>query len=403
MKKEVIKLNLIRFEIEKLFFNKKTLILTLIFILMPFLVNILGELSFRRTFGSPEEAKKIYEPYEGQVDKTMGMIAKEKAEELLKTRSMKASSEKIVSKMEEQFYFDYSNAADNLEYYKSGGRFESPESPYSLKSLEKALEDLEKQGQENSYKYKSFQKQYSMMLSSGEPQFHYTRTWRYLFSFLSGGSFLFTSILILLVTAPIFSNEYSSGMDSIILSSKGGRKKIVTAKFIATVIYSILTVTLYNIIQFIGYILPSGTLGWEAPLKSETLFALTPYNLNMFQYFCINLLLQILGTVILSLIAVMISSLCKSSRIAFFSALCFLLYPYILGDVLGIKLKWIIPLIELSVAQVIRVINLFDRYRVYNFFNSPVLYPYFVVAIIFVMGTVSIIITHFNLARRDAC
>ena len=47
------------------------------------------------------------------------------------------------------------------------------------------------------------------------------------------------------IIAPVFAVERSSGMDNLILSSRHGRKKIVTVNLLSVLVASTVVVTLY--------------------------------------------------------------------------------------------------------------------------------------------------------------
>src|SRR5690606_21533163 len=60
--------------------------------------------------------------------------------------------------------------------------------------------------------------------------------------------FVITAFMLIVGISPIFSKEYSSGMDPFLLSSKYGRSKAVTAKLLAAMIF-----TLPVIVGWIAY------------------------------------------------------------------------------------------------------------------------------------------------------
>ncbi|MEG2786994.1 MAG: ABC transporter permease subunit [Romboutsia sp.] len=85
-------------------------------------------------------------------------------------------------------------------------------------------------------------------------------------------------IAICICIAPVFAGEYQSGADSIILSSRYGKSKLVVAKLLASFIFAVAIYTIH-IALGTGIILSSfGVEGWNLPL--QILYTIIPYSLN---------------------------------------------------------------------------------------------------------------------------
>lgn len=85
-------------------------------------------------------------------------------------------------------------------------------------------------------------------------------------------------IAICICIAPMFSGEYQSGADNIILSSRYGKSKLVVAKILSSFIFAFIVYTI-NIFVGLGIVLFSfGIDGWSLPIQiinSTTTYALT--------------------------------------------------------------------------------------------------------------------------------
>ena len=108
-------------------------------------------------------------------------------------------------------------------------------------------------------------------------EYSYYTGWETLLSCLE--LFVIGIIGICICVAGTFSGEYQSGADSIILSSRYGKSKLVTAKILAAFVYSFLAFTLL-ILAGCGILLLSfGIDGWNLPV--QVLNTIAPYNLSL--------------------------------------------------------------------------------------------------------------------------
>lgn len=105
----------------------------------------------------------------------------------------------------------------------------------------------------------------------------YHTGWETLFSCLE--LFVIGMIGICICVSGTFSGEYQSGADSIILSSRYGRSKLITAKILAAFAYSLLTFTLFVLSGCAIQLAAFGTDGWNLPI--QVLNTIAPYNLSL--------------------------------------------------------------------------------------------------------------------------
>lgn len=92
------------------------------------------------------------------------------------------------------------------------------------------------------------------------------------------GALFFTLIAIIITVAPVFSGEYQCGADSIILSSKYGKTKIIKAKIIAAFVFATIIFVLNLILALAILLLSFGTSGWNLPIQIQNTMA--PYSVT---------------------------------------------------------------------------------------------------------------------------
>ena len=79
--------------------------------------------------------------------------------------------------------------------------------------------------------------------------------------------FIIGIIGICICVSGTFSGEYQSGADSIILSSRYGKSKLITAKILAAFVYSLLIFTLFVLVGCGIQLVTFGTDGWDLPIQ----------------------------------------------------------------------------------------------------------------------------------------
>lgn len=127
--------------------------------------------------------------------------------------------------------------------------------------------------------------------------------WQSLFS--GGIVWWFYILLCCICIAPIFSQERKNGVDSILLSSKYGRTRLVTAKLTAAFIFGTAVYTGYTLIALGITFSLWGTEGWQLPVQIYS--AMIPYPVSMLEAFllatginCVILISMLILTVMLS-------------------------------------------------------------------------------------------------------
>lgn len=78
---------------------------------------------------------------------------------------------------------------------------------------------------------------------------------------------MFALLGILIVLAPIFAGEYQAKTDSVILSAKYGKTKLITAKIISSFLFGFIAFTLHAIIAFGIPLIAFGADGYNLPVQ----------------------------------------------------------------------------------------------------------------------------------------
>lgn len=78
---------------------------------------------------------------------------------------------------------------------------------------------------------------------------------------------ILAGIVLIIVVSPIFSDEYTSGMDALILTSRHGRRQCVKAKIMAAFLFATGLILLILGLGFSMFLAGGGTAGWDADIQ----------------------------------------------------------------------------------------------------------------------------------------
>ncbi|MBS5913250.1 MAG: ABC transporter permease subunit [Paenibacillus macerans] len=141
-------------------------------------------------------------------------------------------------------------------------------------------------------------------------QMEYVTGWENVFENLSN-LFLIIAFVIAICLAPVFAGEYQSGAVSIILSSRYGRSKVITAKLKASLLVSlgllVLAVAAYTLLLLGIY----GFDGGSASIQMIELLAPVPY--TVFQSYLWTVLMGSLACLLVGAVTLWLSSRMRGS------------------------------------------------------------------------------------------
>ena len=181
-----------------------------------------------------------------------------------------------------------------------------------------------------------------------------------LLSFLAS-FLLLASFLMIVMISPVFAEEYTSGMDSLILSAKFGKTQCAKAKILASFLCSagILAVTiLYLVLLTIGYF---GTDGFfaDAHLCSTGMIGNAPFDLPYWKAILIFVAMGFAGLFMITGFALAASALGTSSFVSVLITIAFFVLPMFLWGVWDIPwFNYILEMCQINLLSPAKIFNL---------------------------------------------
>lgn len=115
--------------------------------------------------------------------------------------------------------------------------------------------------------------------------------------------FLFPLLAVCMIIAPVFSSEYQTGTDAVILAGKFGRTKLVRAKIIVSLLFGVLAFTIHVMTAYAVPLAAFGTDGWDLPVQISNIEI--PYPFTFLEAVLVNtgvIYLVLLGMISLTLL-----------------------------------------------------------------------------------------------------
>ena len=171
--------------------------------------------------------------------------------------------------------------------------------------------------------------------------------------------------VIIICVSPVFSSEYESGAAALLLTTKHGKSKLITAKVITVLIFSVFYIVI-GIGVAVG-IFASLVGIWGAELPIQIIRTTIPYDWNIGQVCIISFGVVLLVTVAIALFTIMLSARMKGSMVTLVIAFALLIgpafFPMSKDSGLWNHINYLFPVRAIEVKE---VISIFNSYQIGN-------------------------------------
>ena len=194
----------------------------------------------------------------------------------------------------------------------------------------------------------------------------YSRGWNEYFDYDMVNVFQF--IMLIMLASLIFAQEKQTGFLPIIRAAKHGRLRTAFAKITVTVLLSMAFTLLFTMTTWAVY---GVRIGFSSPtnaLQSLSEFTLSPYQINIGQYFAISIGVKLLTFALFSLLILALSAVFYNYILIYLSGLGLFGLNFLLYTLTYINANS--PLKNLNLVAVSAANPLFVRYRAVNLFGN---------------------------------
>lgn len=224
--------------------------------------------------------------------------------------------------------------------------------------------------------------------------YDYTGGWRALLVRGFSLSFLLIALTVCIIISPVFSYEYQTGADAVVLSAKRGRGETVRAKFAAGFVVTSGVYLLGVCAMFLCMLVPFGASGWncEFQLLSDT----SVYGLKIWQVVLSGIVINYIVMLSVMAFVMLLSAVCKAPFAAVIVSMLWTAVPMFLPDSSTSAL--INRLLALFPAKAMETYTVFSAYMVFPIRKAVIMLPY----MILISAAVLIVIT-LPFAHRRFC
>ena len=144
--------------------------------------------------------------------------------------------------------------------------------------------------------------------------------------------FIVLSLVVAIMTAPVFSGEYG-GVDNIILTSKYGKTKCATAKIIGSILAALIVTIVVSAINLIYAFILYGNGGLDCSIlfaPADFVEGYIPFNITCGTLLKYQILLAFTNTISITGITLVLSAVCKNQMVALVASAAIYLFPIML-------------------------------------------------------------------------
>lgn len=365
-------LDLIRFELYKIFAKKSVRIVLLLTVLFAALNSFGPNINVKsKGLDSMDDVYSVMKEHEGKVITPEGIT---KAEEIIENLSQKEQKGEKLTKEEIVYRYYLYDAMIADPTYIVNNQY------YTIDEMKDEISKLEKENRIDTYEYKNIKFVYDKVKNIEELKYYFTSGWLSTTDFNVIATLITTMIAVGLAT--MFSDEYQSNSAQIVLSCKRGKNKLVSSKIITGLIYTTIVFIIINGVCMFGA-LQFDFIGWDKPLELFKYYMMTPFDMRIIDYYIAGLGTSFIGAMLFSLVTMLMSLIVKNNMISLLLSLGMYYTPAFVGSFIPIdSIARIFS--EINLAQAVRIVSMFRDTSTYNIFGNPVLYSTVLISLVVV-------------------
>lgn len=382
-------IDLIKFELYKIFSKKSVLIVLLLTMLFSAFNAFASNINMKlKGLDSLDDVYSVMKEYEGKVITQEGIT---KALETVDNLEQKEKRGEKLTKEEVVYRYYLYEVMITDPIYVINNQY------YTIEEMKNEISKLESENKADTYEYKNLDFVYGKVKNIEESRYYFQSGWMSTTDFNVIATLITTLIAVGLAT--IFSEEYQSNSAQITLSCKRGKSKLVLSKVITGLLFTTIVFAIVNGIYMFGA-LNFDFMGWDKPLELFKYYRATPFDIRMIDFYIAGLGLSFIGAMLFSLVTMLMSLVVKNNMISLLLSLGMYYVPTFVGGFIPID----------SIAKVFREINLAEAVRIegmflspstYNIFGNPVMYSTILIGLVVVfIPIVAYLIRYFG--KRQA-
>lgn len=414
---------IIRFEVHKSIHKPVVLIAFATILLVDILMIFLGTFDSEPTYGMPYNQEKVKQlqqeqsAYAGVIDDAWTKHIKDTEYAILNDPANQVSAEerkKITQELlAEGLSEEAINSSDNIVRFVkpealSSREFESLEDPSVASGFYERADKTGKQvaedyritygGEKGEALASKAEEMYGYLSNEYQAYYDYNWGWSRLHAMQTVLPFTM-GVFLLVVLSPLFSSEYAKRTDSLLLSAKYGKNKLIKAKI---VLGFMIAVFLWLLIQIVDIALIFSSFGIEGAKSFVQNWAVnpSPYAFTCLTSYLAVMAMSFLGLLFLTSMILLISSRCKNAFLSLIIGTVITLLPtahldIISGDTAN-KILMFLP------SNILIGVNYFKTFDALYLFGKVIMLPVVAAVVAVILSVLMVILAYFSFKRHQA-
>lgn len=204
--------------------------------------------------------------------------------------------------------------------------------------------------------------------------------------------------VIAFLVGPVFSSEYESKMDGLLLATKNGKRKVIIAKMVASFIITISAhlsiISVFMLPVLIAYGISDFDVSFVFTAGNPFIYLSSPFDFTVLQYTIIMILVSLLGCVAYCIFSLFISSKSKHSVISSMVAMAGAYIPLLAYITVADEEALLTNILRFAYSQIINVKTLFSSYNTVNIGILEIQTVYLSLTFICLLSVVLAILTY---------
>lgn len=205
-------------------------------------------------------------------------------------------------------------------------------------------------------------------------------------------------VFLLIVLSPLFSSEYDKRTDSLLLSAKYGKNKLIKAKIATSFLIAIFS---WLLIQIVNIVLVFSLFGIEGAKSFVQTWGekASPYAFTFLTSYLAVTAMSFLGLLLLTSMIILISSRCKNAFLSLIvgAVITLLATPHL--DVLSSDT--VNKILMFHPAKILSGVDQFKTFEAFYLFGKVIMLPVVVAIVAVILSVLMVIAAYFSFKRHQ--
>lgn len=232
-----------------------------------------------------------------------------------------------------------------------------------------------------------------------------TISYGFMENFISRFFPLIICFIISFLIGPVFTTEYETKMDGLLLATKNGKRNVIISKlfasFIVTILAHIVIIIVFMIWAIAEYGISDLDVSFVFTAGDPFTYITSPFDYTVLQYVIVMLVVSLLGCIGYCIFVLFISSKCKHSVVSSMICMAIAFVPFLTYLTVGNEQAPITNILRFMYSQIISVRTLYSTYCTVSIGNFKIQSVYLSLLSLCILSVVFAVLTYRTFRRHQ--